>query len=155
MKHPNNKATLLFLRRDNQILLAMKKRGFGEGRWNGVGGKVGLGERVEQAAVRECQEEILVRPIEYKQVADIDFIFPHNSGWDVHASVYICTQWQGEPTETEEMRPQWYDLQNIPYDEMWVDDKLWLPLVIKGLYVKASFSFDSNDNIIKQEIVAA
>jgi len=34
--------TLVFLRRPGQILLGMKKRGFGQGRWNGFGGK---GER--------------------------------------------------------------------------------------------------------------
>lgn len=32
------KVTIVFLVRDDKILLAMKKRGFGEGKWNGVGG---------------------------------------------------------------------------------------------------------------------
>ena len=43
--------TLLFLRRDGQILLAMKKRGFGEGKWNGVGGKVEPGETARHGGV--------------------------------------------------------------------------------------------------------
>ena len=33
-------ATLCLLVKDNEILLAMKKRGFGVGKWNGVGGKI-------------------------------------------------------------------------------------------------------------------
>lgn len=41
----------------NQILLAMKKRGFGEGKWNGAGGKVEAGETIVQAASRELREE--------------------------------------------------------------------------------------------------
>ena len=40
-----------------QILLAMKKRGFGEGKWNGAGGKVETGETIIQAASRELGEE--------------------------------------------------------------------------------------------------
>ena len=51
-------STLCFLIEDDRILLAMKKRGFGEGKWNGVGGKVNEGETVEAAAIRETEEEI-------------------------------------------------------------------------------------------------
>ena len=32
--------TLSLLKKDNKILLGMKKRGFGEGKYNGVGGKL-------------------------------------------------------------------------------------------------------------------
>ena len=54
-------ATLLFLIEDNHILLAMKKRGFGAGRWNGVGGKPNTAESILDVAIRECKEEIEVR----------------------------------------------------------------------------------------------
>ncbi|CAN0261386.1 unnamed protein product, partial [Ectocarpus fasciculatus] len=40
-----------------EILLGMKKRGFGEGKWNGFGGKVESGESVDEAAKRELMEE--------------------------------------------------------------------------------------------------
>jgi hypothetical protein len=33
--------TLCMVHQDNKLLLGMKKRGFGEGRWNGFGGKLG------------------------------------------------------------------------------------------------------------------
>lgn len=50
--------TLVFVFNEkNQILLAMKKRGFGEGKWNGAGGKVEEGETIVQAASRELMEE--------------------------------------------------------------------------------------------------
>src|ERR1700733_7041288 len=95
--------TLLLLRRGDEVLLAMKKRGFGTGRWNGVGGKLDPGETIEQALVRECQEEIGVTPVEYEKVAEHEF-FEFHEGMQrrmlVHA--YICTQWQGEPQESEE-----------------------------------------------------
>ena len=56
-------STLVFLIKKNNgsitdICLAMKKRGFGKGRWNGVGGKVEAGETIEAAAMREAREEI-------------------------------------------------------------------------------------------------
>ena len=55
--------TLCLLRRNEEILLAMKKRGFGEGKYNGVGGKIEGTETPEAAMLRETKEEIGVTPI--------------------------------------------------------------------------------------------
>ena len=57
-------ATLCPLIKDDQILLAMKKRGFGVGKWNGVGGKVEKGEEIIDAAIREIKERNLFRRVE-------------------------------------------------------------------------------------------
>ena len=67
--------TLLFLYKpkEKRILLAMKKRGFGEWKWNGVGGKLEGNETVQEAAVREAQEEISVitKPVDLTRVATV------------------------------------------------------------------------------------
>ena len=49
---PNKLLTLLFVVESDRVLLGMKKRGFGAGRWNGFGGKVDLDETIEEAAKR-------------------------------------------------------------------------------------------------------
>jgi mutator protein MutT len=142
--------TLLFLRRNDEILLAMKKRGLGQGRFNGVGGKIEPGETVEQAMVRECQEEVEVTPTQFTQVARLDFLMDSNSAepWRLDGHVFVATHWQGEPTETEEMAPQWFKLSDIPYDQMWEDDSLWLPQVLEGKLIQASFAFDSFETMV-------
>jgi hypothetical protein len=38
--------TLLLIQKANQVLLGMKKRGFGAGRYNGFGGKVEANESI-------------------------------------------------------------------------------------------------------------
>jgi len=48
----NKVLTLAFVRRQGEILLGYKKRGFGAGKWNGFGGKVETGETIEAAAKR-------------------------------------------------------------------------------------------------------
>lgn len=142
-------ATLLFLIENDNVLLAMKKRGFGKGRWNGVGGKPDVGESISQTAIRECQEEIKVTPTGIKHVATLDFHFPKNkSDWDQQVIVYTCSEWDGEPVETEEMKPAWYKFSEIPYEKMWKDDRYWLPKVLEGSFVKASFTFDDNDDVV-------
>ena len=126
MKH----VTLVFLRRDDEILLAMKKRGFGASKWNGAGGKVEPGETYEQAAARECQEEINVSPRELQKVGELHFFGLPDVEHYCH--IYVTTKWEGEPSESEEMRPQWFAESQIPYDTMWPADKIWLPLLLDG-----------------------
>lgn len=136
--------TLNFLIRDGEVLLAMKKRGFGKDKWNGTGGKLHEGETPEMAIVRETEEEIGVK-VEVsamEKVAVIDFHFVEKPDWDQQCHVYMTKSWGGEPAETEEMRPQWFPFDAIPYDAMWVDDAYWLPLVLAGKKVKAEFHFE-------------
>ncbi len=148
--------TLLFLTKDDEILLAMKKRGFGAERWNGVGGKPDQNETIEQAAIRECNEEINVTPLALKQVATLDFYFPPTKAiWNQQVIVYFCTDWRGNPTETEEMNPAWFKVSDIPYAKMWPDDKFWLPEVLKGNFVTATFRFDDDDHILSHELQVA
>lgn len=145
--------TLLFLVRDGQVLLAMKKRGFGAGRWNGVGGKLENGETVEQALVRECQEEIGVIPVNFVKAAEITFKeFSDGVEQLMSVHVYTCNEWQGDPAETEEMAPQWFSISEIPYDDMWPDDPYWLPQVLEGKRITAEFKLDQQDKILEMEV---
>ena len=153
--HPDIRRTLLFLRRDNEILLAMKKRGFGAGLYNGVGGKLEAGETIEQALLRETCEEIFVVPMNYRQVAELDFIqdAETDSPWHMYVYAYLCDEWQGEPTESEEMAPEWFSLDEIPYDKMWQDDEFWLPMVLSGDKVTGMFTFDENDKLLSHSVM--
>lgn len=145
--------TLLFLKKDNQILLAMKKRGFGSDRYNGVGGKIEPGETIEQALVRETQEEINVTPTNFWKVAEHDFVQDESSEpWRMYVHAYLCDEWQGDPSETEEMRPEWFNVAAIPYDNMWADDEYWLPPVLAGKLVLGKFTFDENDNLLTHDV---
>jgi 8-oxo-dGTP pyrophosphatase MutT (NUDIX family) len=150
--------TLVFLTQKGKICLAMKKRGFGIGRWNGVGGKAQQGESIECAAIREAAEEIgvMISNIDghkaLNKVAELEFLFAHNAEWNQLVHVYLCEQWRGDPVESEEMRPEWFDYEDIPFKEMWPDDPLWLPKVIAGDRLRASFTFGEGDVILKQNI---
>lgn len=149
-------ATLVFLinKEENKILLGMKKRGFGEGKLNGFGGKVKESESVEEASVRELLEETGVKTSveKLRKMGELTFKFPFvkDKTWDQVVHVFFTDFWEGEPTETEEMRPEWVDISNIPFDKMWQDDKHWLPLVLKDRKVKAEFSFKEDNESIHQ-----
>lgn len=153
-RKPQNlqECTLCFLVKEDKILLAMKKRGFGKGKWNGIGGKVKEGENVEQALVRETFEEIGVKPMNFKKVAVLDFLFPEapeDINWNQQVNVFLVEEWEGEPTESEEMKPQWFSVDKLPFESMWNDDPLWLPRVLKGEILKCEFTFASDQETIK------
>jgi len=151
-------ATLLFLVKRSHgevtdICLAMKKRGFGMNRWNGVGGKVDdQKETIEDAAKREAKEEIDVFVKEMNKIAELSFYFPRNPEWDQIVHVYFSEIWDGEPKESEEMNPKWFSINEIPFQEMWSDDIFWLPEVMKGNLLKAMFKFGENDCIEDKEV---
>lgn len=66
--------------------------------------------------------------------------------------VYFVEEWEGEPRESEEMMPEWFNAESIPYSQMWPDDKFWLPQVMQGKKVEAYFKLDKNNNILAQEV---
>ena len=145
--------TLSLLKKDNNILLAMKKRGFGTGKYNGVGGKIKQGETPEEAMIRETTEEINVTPIKYEKVGFIEFDeYYKGKKENVAFHLYFVTEWEGKPTESEEMNPKWFNIKDIPYDKMLPDDKHWLPLVLEGKRIKAYFDFDEDWNLISKKI---
>jgi len=144
---PLREATVLLLLKNDEILLAMKKRGFGVGKYNGVGGKPNPGENILDTAIRESQEEINVTPLDLKKVAIINYHFPLHEGWGQQVHIFIATKWQGDPVETEEMKPKWFKLSNVPFQDMWIDDQFWMPKVFAGSLLKGSFMFGENEAI--------
>ena len=139
--------TLCLIHEHPRILLAMKKRGFGAGRWNGYGGKVQEGESVEEAAKRETKEEIDIDIDALEKVGIIEFEFQGNPELlEVH--VFRVTQYSGNPKETEEMRPQWFTVDEIPFKDMWPDDAYWFPLFLQGKRFKGRFLFGEGDAVL-------
>ncbi len=135
-------ATLVFVTREDQVLLIHKKRGLGKGKINGPGGKVDDGETPAQCAVRECQEELHITPRDLRYCGQN--LFQFTDGYSIHVWVYKTDRFDGMPTETDEAVPEWFDLDAIPYDRMWEDDHIWLPKVLAGQMFIARWLFDGD-----------
>lgn len=136
--------TLCFLKNDTHLCIALKKRGFGTGKWNGVGGKVEEGERIEEAALRELFEEIGVKTQEehLKPAGSLKFYFNDKPEWNQHMHIFFIEKWEGEPVESDEVAPEWHHVDALPFDDMWEDDKHWLPVALAGHKVGGEFYFD-------------
>lgn len=143
--------TLSIIHQPPKILLGMKKRGFGEGRWNGFGGKVEKGEKIIDAAKREMREEAGIDVRGLKKFGIVEFEFLGNPEiLQVH--IFKASEFSGKLCESEEMRPRWFHADKIPFKKMWPDDAHWLPHVLAGKKVKAKFWFEGFDRIVRHEI---
>merc|ERR1712080_478102 len=110
----NKVCTLAFIFEPKRILLGLKKRGFGVGRWNGFGGKVQAGESIEEGAIRELKEESGLTVKSMDKVGILMFEFADDPQlMEVH--VFKTEKYSGIPTESEEMKPQWYSKEDIPF----------------------------------------
>lgn len=121
-------------------------------RWNGFGGKVQLGETIEQAAIRETQEEAGITPTKMELVGKLNFKFQDGVSEEMEVSVFSVTDFDGIPSETEEMRPHWFNKSEIPYDKMWADDKYWLPLLFAGKKFKGFCEYTDYNIMLSHEI---
>ena len=143
-------ATLVFVFRDGNILLIYKKTGLGKGKINGPGGKVEPGESPEGCAIRECREElgITVSNLQYCGQHRFQFV----DGLTIHVWVYKTADFEGIPTETVEARPLWVPLDEIPYEQMWEDDGIWLPMLLRGERFQGRWIFEG-DRMLDYELL--
>ncbi len=149
----NLTTTLLLIIKDDRILLARKKRGFGEGKLNGVGGKQEIGETIEETMIRETQEEIGVVPKDFFKMAIIDFDeYVKGKRTNVSMHIFLAKDFDGEISESDEMNPEWHDLKNIPFNQMFADDNFWLPEILKGNKVIGNFVYDEDFNILSKDL---
>jgi len=122
------KGILCFLKKDNQILLI--KVDFGDKLvWNGISGFIDEKETNQEAAIREVNEELGIivdkKSLTYKG--------NHIISDQLNLDIFIASQWQGNPKPQEESikEIQWFEINNLPYHQMFEDNKDWLPKFLK------------------------
>jgi 8-oxo-dGTP diphosphatase len=137
---PDYIGTLVFLLSDGRVLLMRKKRGHGAGRINGPGGKIEAGETPLECAIRETIEETGVRVLDAELAARLKFVDLNAPQWFGH--IFVARRFEGRPRETAEGDPAWYPVNDLPFDEMWEDDRIWLPRLLAGEKLEGDFLFD-------------
>ena len=139
---PKETAVLTFIRCGGELLLIEKKRGLGAGKVNAPGGRIEAGETAEAAAVRETREEVGLTPLGLCPAGRLDFAF--TDGYSLRCHVFTADGFEGTMAETDEAVPFWCAESQIPYDRMWADDRLWLPMMLAGRAFEGQFVFDGD-----------
>ena len=138
-----------------EVLLGRKKTGLGTGKIVGLGGHVEPGESAAEAAAREAKEEsgICVTQGSLTLAAHVTFLFPAHPSWDMEVEIFTAADWSGEPAESGEIRPQWFPVTALPFDRMWQDAGQWLPRVLAGERLSATFTYaEDNESVATASI---
>lgn len=143
--------TLVLVTKDRHVLLGLKKTGFGSGRINALGGKIEPGESPLGCALRELEEECGLKAKEATEVARIFVDYDH-TGKKVELHVFEVTDFRGEVHSTLEMDVDWTSIDHVPYEKMWANDIYWLPSVLNGKRIHASFHLSDDETVIDQKI---
>ena len=130
----------MFIHQEDRVLLIEKKRGFGAGYYNAAGGRLEEGESWLECAVREIQEELCITPTDPEHVGTLMFHFI--DGHSIHGEVFVATDFEGTPTETDEARPVWFSIDELPWHNMWEDDPVWYPKLFARENFIGRFTFD-------------
>jgi 8-oxo-dGTP diphosphatase len=146
---PRERANLCFILKNRQLLLIRKKRGLGAGKINAPGGKIEPGETALQSAIRETQEEVGVTPLGVVKSGELFFQFA--DGYSLHCTVFLASDLEGDPVETDEADPFWVHCEAVPYEEMWEDDQHWLPAMLEGKNFVGYFTFDG-DRMLSRDV---
>lgn len=149
---PQLVATLLFVLRNGEVLLIEKKRGLGAGKVNGPGGRIEDGETPLACAVREVEEELGIAPLAVEPCGKLRFQFTDGLALLVH--VFRARDFRGEPRESDEAIPFWAPLDEVPFERMWADDRIWFPWMLRGEPFDGRFTFDG-DTLLDFELERA
>ena len=140
---------------EGRVLLIFKKRGMGSGKWNGPGGKLEAGESAAQAAARETREETGVTPLGARYSGLLEFRFAEgSSSWDNLCRIYRAEAHEGELVpEHAECAPRWVPVRDIPYGQMWEDDRSWLPSLLAARPFHRVYRFGAGDALLGELIL--
>jgi 8-oxo-dGTP diphosphatase len=138
-----------------QVLLGRKKTGLGAGKIVGLGGKIEPGESPVEAIAREVTEEsgLVVTAQQLSERGYIRYAFPHRESWSQDSTVFVAESFTGEPSESDEVAPAWYDVAALPLGEMWDDAKYWLPAVLSARTVQARFVFGDDLSTVSDSAI--
>lgn len=145
--------TVCFIFQDQKILLGRKKRGLGEGYLNGYGGRLEENDAsIEAGMIREVEEESKINIVEAELLGVVDFSFVGEPELLPRVYIYRSEKFSEEPIETEEMEPIWFDVDSIPFEEMWDGDKIWFPFVLGKEKFRGKILFDENKKVSEHDI---
>jgi 8-oxo-dGTP pyrophosphatase MutT (NUDIX family) len=157
---PIRRTTLCFIFNDREeVLMILKKRGMGAGKWNFPGGKIQPGEDAVVAAQRETYEETGLQPEALEECGTLEFLFPEgaaasgNQSWSNVCRVFRTARYAGQLlAESEESTNAWVPVKEIPFDKMWPDDRRWVPLLLAGRPFHRVYRFNAADELLAEEV---
>jgi len=133
-----------FVADEDRTLLVERRDGPVEGFHEGPAEQCQAEETPEDCAVRGVTETLGVTPEGPVKTGEI--VCTLNGEPNYHEHMFRSTSFSGQPEVSSEGWPRWVSLETLPYSKMWMDDRIWLPLVLKERKFAAWFDYEGPDN---------
>ena len=96
------------------------------------------------------KEESGLDVVTMKKVGYIEYQYKNDLEKINECHIFIVDNFYGELKESNEIKPQWFELNNrLPYEKMWKDYEKWLPIFLSDkTFFKAYFLFNEDQENI-------
>lgn len=136
-------SAVLVVKRERLLLVRKFEESLGKYRWKPLSGELLSGESPIEGAKREAYEESGLEVRQLEPCGELRCFFEgKQEEWIIY--LFATSSFEGELRSSEEGIVRWFPIDELPYDEMWTDDKHWLPHVLDGKKVVGSFHFDAD-----------
>lgn len=122
--------TLWVIVKDNKIFLWEKMKGFAKWVLNWIWWKREWNESMWECMKREAYEEIWINIVKQEDVWIMHFNFNDKPELNLVVYIYNILEYTWNIIESVEIKPFWFNLNDIPYNRMWEFDKYWLPRIL-------------------------
>ncbi|MDE1860620.1 MAG: 8-oxo-dGTP diphosphatase [Candidatus Micrarchaeota archaeon] len=147
------RATLCHIISGDRLVLKLATRGISKGKWNGPGGKLDPGETPKQCAIREVFEETGLEMRDPFFHGRLRFHMGGSKKLAVLGYLFSTRKFSGKLRSTEEGKVMWFKTNGLPYEKMWDDDKVWMPMMLDGRKFDAHFYYGKGNKKVKRCII--
>ena len=110
------------------------------GKWNGLGGKLNVGETPEECVIREVQEEsgLIIRNPRLHGILTFPG-FANDEDW--YAFLFTATEFEGELIESYEGILRWIPDGELLDLNLWEGDRIFIPWLVEPEFFSGKFTY--------------
>ena len=137
-------ATLCYVKNNGKTLMLhriKRQNDIHEGKWNGLGGKIHMGETPEECVIREVKEEsgLTIKNPSLKGILTFP-AFKDEEDWYVY--IFIATEFSGKLINSEEGELKWIDDHEVSTLPLWEGDPIFLKWLDEGRFFSGKFLYE-------------
>ena len=136
-------ATLCYVKQNGHTLMihrVKRENDMHAGKWNGLGGKLNVGETPEECVIREVQEEsgLIIRNPRLHGILTFPG-FANDEDW--YAFLFTATEFEGELIESYEGILRWIPDGELLDLNLWEGDRIFIPWLVEPEFFSGKFTY--------------